>query len=108
MLYVASQYDRDLDRAREVGQLTKVDPSVPGVRIVWKVDDQGGFGGGLYGTPAVVGDMVYAGTNGRSEEHTSELQSLMRISYPLSCLEQNRKARHTPAKTRYKTEDTHV
>src|SRR3546814_773453 len=64
MLYVASQYDRDLDRAREVGQLTKVDPSVPGGRIVWKVDDQGGFGGGLYGTPAVVGDMVYAGTNG--------------------------------------------
>src|SRR3546814_15569194 len=64
MLYIASQYDRDLDRAREVGQLTKVDPSVPGGRIVWKVDDQGGSGGGLYGPPAVVGDMVYAGTNG--------------------------------------------
>src|SRR3546814_2966750 len=27
-----------------------------------------------------------AGDDGRSEEHTSELQSLMRISYPVFCL----------------------
>src|SRR3546814_2117951 len=31
--------------------------------------------------------------NGRSEEHTSELQSLMRISYAVFCL--NKKTRHT-------------
>src|SRR3546814_8406665 len=28
-------------------------------------------------------------TNGRSEEHTSELQSLMRISYAVFCLKKN-------------------
>src|SRR3546814_1895063 len=31
---------------------------------------------------------VYAGATGRSEEHTSELQSLMRISYAVFCLKQ--------------------
>src|SRR3546814_9755140 len=33
----------------------------------------------------------------RSEEHTSELQSLMRISYAVFCLKQKRKP-HTPRK----------
>src|SRR3546814_2382583 len=34
---------------------------------------------------------------GRSEEHTSELQSLMRISYAVFCLKKtNTKAPHTP------------
>lgn len=64
MLYVASQYDRDLARAREVGQLTKVDPSNAANPIVWKVDDAAALGGGVYGTPAVYGDTVYVGTNG--------------------------------------------
>jgi outer membrane protein assembly factor BamB len=64
MLYVASQYDRNLERAREVGQLTKVDPSNVANPIVWKVDDAGAIGGGVYGTPAVYGDTVYVGTNG--------------------------------------------
>src|SRR3546814_10397594 len=31
---------------------------------------------------------------GRSEEHTSELQSLMRISYAVFCLKKKRKNRH--------------
>src|SRR3546814_9982057 len=30
-----------------------------------------------------------AGVRARSEEHTSELQSLMRLSYAVSCLKQN-------------------
>src|SRR3546814_6743458 len=34
--------------------------------------------------------------NGRSEEHTSELQSLMRISYAVFCL--NKKKQHTSIK----------
>src|SRR3546814_1575661 len=38
----------------------------------------------------------------RSEEHTSELQSLMRISYAVFCLKKkNSKQRHTPT---YQTE----
>src|SRR3546814_9765729 len=32
---------------------------------------------------------------GRSEEHTSELQSLMRISYAVFCLKKKKKKRHT-------------
>src|SRR3546814_8470257 len=32
---------------------------------------------------------------GRSEEHTSEIQSLMRISYAVFCLKKKRKARNT-------------
>src|SRR3546814_8173098 len=31
----------------------------------------------------------------RSEEHTSELQSLMRISYAVFCLKKKKKAKHT-------------
>src|SRR3546814_1413326 len=31
----------------------------------------------------------------RSEEHTSELQSLMRNSYPVFCLQKKRKHQHT-------------
>src|SRR3546814_2126167 len=37
------------------------------------------FGGGVHAAAA-------AGTAARSEEHTSELQSLMRISYAVFCL----------------------
>jgi outer membrane protein assembly factor BamB len=64
MLYVASQYDRSLDRAREVGQLTKIDPSNPTNPVVWKLDDQSALKGGIYGTPGVYKDTIYVGTNG--------------------------------------------
>src|SRR3546814_10804347 len=35
-------------------------------------------------------------TNRRSEEHTSELQSLMRISYDVFCLKKKKKQKKTP------------
>src|SRR3546814_7101848 len=35
--------------------------------------------------------VAHPGEGGRSEEHTSELQSLMRISYAVFCLKKNRK-----------------
>src|SRR3546814_4810861 len=41
----------------------------------------------LSGFTAKVGAQVTAGQQIRSEEHTSELQSLMRISYAVFCLE---------------------
>src|SRR3546814_3066118 len=34
------------------------------------------------------------GADGRSEEHTSELQSLMRISYAVFCLKKNKTLQH--------------
>src|SRR3546814_3112109 len=51
----------------------------------------------------------------RSEEHTSALQSLMRISYAVFCLEKknsrqsklNNTQHHTPVKTHIKPNDTH-
>src|SRR3546814_5827398 len=39
--------------------------------------------------------LAIAGIASRSEEHTSELQSLMRISYAVFCLKQNRPSNRT-------------
>src|SRR3546814_4064574 len=38
-------------------------------------------------------DMIALGRALRSEEHTSELQSLMRISYPVFCLKKKKQAK---------------
>src|SRR3546814_1553751 len=40
-------------------------------------------------------DLHYDGVGERSEEHTSELQSLMRISYAVFCLKKNKQIRYT-------------
>src|SRR3546814_1278050 len=37
----------------------------------------------------------FAGFDARSEEHTSELQSLMRISYAVFCLKKKKHDKHT-------------
>src|SRR3546814_3125342 len=39
---------------------------------------------------------AWAGNTPRSEEHTSELQSLMRISYAVFCLKKKKIKRRTP------------
>src|SRR3546814_6611244 len=48
---------------------------------------------------ANIGDLLQAfiqvQPDGRSEEHTSELQSLMRISYAVFCLKKKNKIQHT-------------
>src|SRR3546814_7026736 len=45
----------------------------------------------VYALPSSVLDSVGLGTLLRSEEHTSELQSLMRISYAVFCLKKKNK-----------------
>src|SRR3546814_8712731 len=45
---------------------------------------------------------THSGTVFRSEEHTSELQSLMRISYAVFCLKKKKKQTH-PSKTQLVT-----
>src|SRR3546814_8952832 len=40
------------------------------------------------------GSMPFFAASARSEEHTSELQSLMRISYAVFCLENKKKHKH--------------
>src|SRR3546814_6580682 len=49
------------------------------------------FGGGVVLRHHVssVGLLYFSGSTTRSEEHTSELQSLMRISYAVFCFEKN-------------------
>src|SRR3546814_6813612 len=42
----------------------------------------------------------------RSEEHTSELQSLMRSSYAVFCLKKKNKHQHTTTNQQYKTNKT--
>src|SRR3546814_6726007 len=44
---------------------------------------------------AAFGEALAADPEGRSEEHTSELQSLMRISYAVFCLKQKTNTRNT-------------
>src|SRR3546814_9223182 len=48
-----------------------------------------GAGARIRRRPAVMGEAC----DGRSEEHTSELQSLMRISYAVFCLKKKKKNR---------------
>src|SRR3546814_5717462 len=44
---------------------------------------------------------IAAGADVRSEEHTSELQSLMRISYAVFCLKKKKKKEQTTSDYRY-------
>src|SRR3546814_3310429 len=41
-----------------------------------------------------ISDALYADQSGRSEEHTSELQSLMRTSYAVFCLKKKQINKH--------------
>src|SRR3546814_7840184 len=44
------------------------------------------------------GELARASQQGRSEEHTSELQSLMRISYAVFCLKKKKKTKYNREK----------
>jgi outer membrane protein assembly factor BamB len=58
-LYAAAQNDRpEHPRAREVGQLQKLDPRKPQDPVVWSFQETTSKGAGLYGTPAVLDDVV--------------------------------------------------
>src|SRR3546814_4460704 len=62
-----------------------------------------------HGQPAlaVAVELAQAREGDRSEEHTSELQSLMRISYAVFCLkkkkQKTKEAKHTTILTHHKT-----
>lgn len=64
MLYVAAELERMLPRAKEVGQLMKLDPYREGHPLVWSVADpaQGGKGG-IWATPALHGELLYVPTH---------------------------------------------
>src|SRR3546814_10151195 len=53
-----------------------------------------------------VGDVLFEDSPARSEEHTSELQSLMRISYAVFCLKKKKRQKIIHIKYTYKTTTT--
>src|SRR3546814_9621553 len=55
--------------------------------------DKGAFAHGRFRTDAAGGPSPARLAAARSEEHTSELQSLMRISYAVFCLKKKKKTR---------------
>src|SRR3546814_5351118 len=80
-------------------QPAKAAPDHPNIVILladdWGFSDVGSFGA-EFATPNIDA-LAYAGMRfsnfhvaGRSEEHTSELQSLMRISYAVFCLKKKK------------------
>ena len=64
MLYVAGEFDRDLPRAREVGQLMKLDPSNLVNPVVWSFTETTNVASGIYGTPAIAGGTIIVTTDG--------------------------------------------
>src|SRR3546814_2717133 len=78
----------DVDRRLRFGHGAVADPGAgddDGVeRAGLGLRRRGRFGRG------VLGEGGAAGEDGRSEEHTSELQSLMRISYAVFCLKKKK------------------
>src|SRR3546814_9570689 len=82
--------------AATTGRLVAFDPRTG--KVAWAVDYPAAWNGG---TMTTAGNLVFQGTStgrfrayaadtGRSEEHTSELQSLMRISYAVFCLKKKK------------------
>ena len=65
MLYVSSEIDLQTSRAAEVGQLVKLDPSRPDDPLVWSVlvPSNGAVAGGIWATPALHDDVLFAPTN---------------------------------------------
>jgi outer membrane protein assembly factor BamB len=62
-LYVGVEYERGNSRSLEVGQLIKLDPSLPEDPLVWSVPAQTRLPDGVWATPAIHEDLVVAPTN---------------------------------------------
>src|SRR3546814_4133321 len=58
------------------------------------------------GMPRIIAISSVAWWLGRSEEHTSELQSLMRISYAVFCLKKKKTHEHKTAQTHQHDDNT--
>jgi outer membrane protein assembly factor BamB len=64
MLYVGSEYERGNARSKQIGQFMKLDPSKPDDPLVWSIQDHDAVPAGVWATPAIDRDVVYAATNG--------------------------------------------
>ena len=62
-LYVAAEYERGTQRAREVGQLVKLDPTNPEAPVIWSLAENRTSPGGIWSTPALHKEVIYVTTN---------------------------------------------
>jgi hypothetical protein len=62
-LYAGVEFERANARAREIGQIIKLDPRNKENPLVWSVKDQSGGKSGIWGTPALWKDIVIVPTN---------------------------------------------
>src|SRR3546814_1335954 len=71
-----------------------LESNIPGGHLISieKIEDFPGFPEGVAGYDLCPTVQRQAADQGRSEEHTSELQSLMRISYAVFCLKKKKKS----------------
>src|SRR3546814_2262534 len=95
-----SEFNRE-DEATQIFQIW-IEPAVHGVAPRWETRSfpKAGREGRLVplasGRPGdAKGEDAGPGEAGRSEEHTSELQSLMRISYAVFCLKKKKRRART-------------
>jgi outer membrane protein assembly factor BamB len=63
-LYVGVEYERNLPRSREVGQVIKLDPTRADDPVVWSFFDTGRLGGGVWSTVAITNGVVVTTTDG--------------------------------------------
>src|SRR3546814_2321061 len=81
---------------RRVGRLTKCESQLKGESIMRKLAVAVALASTALASPALARDNSwYVGVGGRSEEHTSELQSLMRSSYAVFCLKKKNQRRNS-------------
>src|SRR3546814_7203884 len=71
---------------------------------------EGIFKGETINTPSMlaVEDAIFALEWGRSEEHTSELQSLMRISYAVFCLKKKKSTQNNTRDRKKTTQNSNI
>lgn len=86
-LYVAAEYERGLQRARDVGQIVKLDPRRPENPVVWSLSDDERRPGGVWATPALDRDVLYVATDGGRlmsiDRATGEIRWTKRLPGPL-------------------------
>lgn len=63
MLYVVNEYERGNARAKELGQVMKLDPSNPDDPLLWSREANSGLDSGVWATPALTDDLVIVATD---------------------------------------------
>ncbi|MDH3754905.1 MAG: PQQ-binding-like beta-propeller repeat protein [Acidimicrobiia bacterium] len=62
-LYVGVEFERPTDVGTELGQIIKLDPSMPDDPVVWSLPAQVRLPDGVWATPALTTEMLYVPTN---------------------------------------------